>query len=253
MSYNIHSLAKMAGVSVRTLHYYDEKGLLPPSYIERNGYRRYEEKELLRLQQILFFRELDFPLEDIRKILDAPHFDLMQALNDHRRLLEAKKKRLAGLLQTITRTMSKLQKKHAMNDEELYDFFDDPEQKKLQEEARERWGNTKAWRQSQERTKHWRKEDYTRLKKDADVFMRKFASIMHQGIKSKEIQEMIAAHHTGIERFYDCSIEMYKNLGDMYIQDSRFTAYYEKYAKGLAQFMRDAMHYYADTKIGRKA
>ncbi len=105
MSYSIHQLATLAGVSVRTLHYYDEVGLLTPTRLKRNDYRQYEEAELLRLQQIMFFRELDFPLEQIKKILASPNFDMRRALQEQRHLIKIKRHRLDRLIATIDKTI----------------------------------------------------------------------------------------------------------------------------------------------------
>lgn len=246
MAYTVKQLAKIAGVSVRTLHFYDEAGLLKPSSIERNGYRKYEEKELLLLQQILFFKELDFSLGDIKKMITARNFDMVASLQDHKQLIELKKKRLTGLLKTIDKTITKLTKKKMMNDEELYDAFSDEEQKKYQEEAKQRWGNTKAYKQSQERTKNWTKEDYARVKKAAEEFMKRVVAVSDKPIASKEVQAIIREWRQGIDQFYDTTLEMCRNLGEMYVADPRFTKYYDKHKPGLAVFMRDAINYYCD-------
>jgi DNA-binding transcriptional MerR regulator len=246
VSHSVKQLAKLAHISVRTLHFYDETGLLKPSSIKSNGYRVYEEKELLRLQQILFFRELEFPLAEIKKIMNAPGFDIVQALKSHKKLIEVKQKRLTGLLATIESTIKSMKSKKPIEEKALYDHFDDAEQKKYQQEAKERWGNTEAYKQSQERTKHWTKADYEKLKKDGDTFMKTVVATMPKGIASKEIQTLVQQWREGINVFYDTNIEMCRNLATMYTADPRFTKYYEKYAKGLAVFWRDAIYYYCD-------
>ncbi|OGH92572.1 MAG: hypothetical protein A2534_00695 [Candidatus Magasanikbacteria bacterium RIFOXYD2_FULL_39_9] len=123
MSYSVQQLANLAKVSVRTLHYYDQVGLLSPARTQGNGYRHYEEPELLRLQQILFFRELDFSIEKIKRILSSPRFDMKTALNDQRGLIQLKRNRLDGLINTIDKTIKKINKETTMQDEELYGNF----------------------------------------------------------------------------------------------------------------------------------
>lgn len=248
MYYTVHQLAKLAGVSVRTLHYYDEIGLLTPTRIEKNGYRQYGESELLRLQQILFFRELEFPLEQIARVMSAPNFDIRQALHDQRALIELKKKRLTGLLKTIDKTIQKLNDEITMADDELYGSFTKQEMDQYAEEAKQRWGNTEAYKQSQERTKHWTDDDRRRIAKDGIEFMKKVAESMPKGSTSPEAQELIAQHYNSLRTFYEPNCEMYRGLGSMYVDDARFTKYFEDIAPGLAVFMRDAMHAYCDAQ-----
>ncbi len=114
------------------------------------------------------------------------------------------------------------------------------------EEAKQRWGHTEAYKQSNERMKKMTKEDIANLKKNGEIFTRKLASVMPFGPKSREAQELIAQHYNGLRTFYEPNLEMYRGLANMYVDDPRFRAYYDRFAKGLAVFMRDAMNYYAD-------
>ena len=196
MSYTINKLAKLAGVSVRTLHYYDEVGLLKPSAIQKNGYRIYEEREFLLLQQILFFREFDFSLEEIKRITSSPTFDIRRALLDHRVMIELKKKRLSGLIKTIDTTIKKLDHGYSMDEKnlkELYDTFGEDTVKKYAEEVKRRWGHTKAYQQSMERAAKATRVDLEKYKKDADDLMRRAATTMDKGPTSPEFQALIAA------------------------------------------------------------
>lgn len=251
MSYTVQALAKLANTSVRTLHYYDEIGLLSPSRVSRNGYRQYDEPELLKLQQILFFRELDFSLADIKRILSSPYFDMAAALADHRQLIELKRKRLTKLLTTIDQTIKKLNHKTTMSDEELYDSFKDEEMKEYAEEAKERWGNTEAYKQSQARVSKMTKAEMAKLKEDGKKHTQAIADAMDLGVDSPEVQALIKKSHEGVNFFYDCSLEMFRNLGQMYVDDPRFTAYYEKFRPGMAVFMRDAINVYCDKQSGK--
>lgn len=252
MAYSVQQLAKLANTSVRTLHYYDEIGLLSPSRVSRNGYRDYDEPELLKLQQILFFRELDFSLTDIRRILSSPYFDMAAALVDHRKLIELKKKRLNKLLATIDQTIKKLNHETSMSDEELYDSFGDEEMKGYAEEAKQRWGSTDAYKQSQARVSKMTQAQMMQLKEEGKKHTQALADAMDLGVASPDVQALIKKSHDGVNFFYDCSLEMFRNLGQMYVDDPRFTAYYEKFRPGLAVFMRDAINVYCDAQGAKK-
>ena len=249
MEYNIHKLAKLAGVSVRTLHYYDQIGLLKPGRVADNGYRWYEGKELMRLQQILFFRELDFPLSEIKRILDGRDFKIAAALADQKKLIELKRKRLAGLVKTIDKTIQNLNNKTNMDDKDLYNGFSDEEMKKFSEEAKQRWGNTEAYKQSTARVAKMSKDDMAKIQAEGDALMREIAANMAKGPKSPEIQKLIAQHYANLRHFYEPNLKMYRGLGQMYVDDPRFGKYFEKYAAGLAKFMRDAITAFCDSQM----
>ncbi len=246
MTYSIQQLARLTGLSVRTLHHYDAIGLLCPGRNRHNNYRQYGNDELLRLQQILFFRELDFSLDDIKRILDAPEFDMRVALMDQRKLIEINRKRLDKLIETIDKTIKKINKQHIMKDEELYGAFTKKEAEEYAEEARERWGNTDSYKQSTERVQNMTKEQLDKVVTDSETLTREIAEHMDNDPASEAVQELIKRHYEGLRTFYEPTLEMYRGLAEMYVQDPRFTAFYEKYAAGLAQFMHDAMIAYCD-------
>jgi DNA-binding transcriptional MerR regulator len=248
MAYSVKQLVKIAGVSARTLHYYDQIGLLKPSFIKENGYRCYEERELLKLQQILFFRELQFSLKDIARMINSSGFNQLEALKDQRKLLELKKERTQGLINTLDNTIKKIEGGVSMTDDDLFKPFKDGKLVEYMDEAKKRWGETEAYRQSMEKVKHWTKEDYARIKKDGEEFTKQLAEAMDKDIKSPEVQALIEKHYQGIKYFYDCPLEMYRNLGNMYIADFRFTAYYDKFKPGLAAWLQRAISYYCDLK-----
>lgn len=255
MPYTVNTLAKIAGVSVRTLHYYDEVGLLKPSAIQKNGYRLYEERELLMLQQILFFRELDVPIEEIKRIFSSSTFDMRRALRDHRKMIELKKKRLSGLLKTIDTTLQKLERDTPMNDQdlqELYETFGEETMKQYADEVKQKWGNTEAYKQSMERAAKMTKADYEKYKQDSDAFMKKVAATMDRGATSPEFQVLIAEHFKSLRTWYEPSVEMYRGLAKMYVEDPRFTAYYEKYREGLAHVFSEGMLYFIEQSEDRK-
>ncbi len=246
MTYTVQQLADLAGVSVRTLHHYDEIGLLSPGR-ESNGYRSYGEPELLRLQQILLYRELEFPLDEIAELLDKPGFHMPAALKKHREQIEKKQQRLSGLIATIDKTLGKLSGKNEMTDDELFEAFWHKHETEYAAEAEQRWGHTDAYKQSKERTKHLTKEDYKRMAKDGDTFMKTLAKCIDAGPADAKTQDLIAKHYKSLETFYDPSPELYRGLGEMYVNDPRFRAYYEKYDPRMPEFMRDAMNIYSRT------
>ncbi len=254
MIYTVQKLATIAGVSVRTLHYYDQVGLLKPCSVKANGYRLYGEDELLRLQQILFFKELDFPLLAIKRILSSPHFDMRQALRDQRRMIQLKKNRLDRLIKTIDRTIKKINKEITMNDKELYGNFSKEEIEKYTEEARQKWGHTDAFKQSQERVRKMGKDGLNKVLKASGELTIKIAETMKAGLnpKSNEVQRLIALHYDGLRAFYEPSLEIYRGLSNAYITDERFKANYENITKGLAQFMHDAMVAYCEIGEAKK-
>lgn len=247
MAYTVQQLAKLASVSVRTLHYYDQIGLLSPSRVKANGYRYYEEPELLRLQQILFFKELDFPLERIKSIIDSPSFDMKDSLLGQRNLIELKKNRLAKLIKTIDKTIKKINKEINMNDEDLYGNFTKEEYEKYTAEAKERWGHTDAWRESQERVRKMGKEGLKKALDEGGQVSIELAEAMKKGLdpKSTEVQEIIQRHYNWLKNFYEPGPEMYIGLANMYVEDERFTKNIDKTAPGLAAYMREGMIHFA--------
>jgi DNA-binding transcriptional MerR regulator len=246
MKYDIHTLARLSDVSVRTLHHYDAIGVLVPPRDPANGYRSYGENELLRLQQILFFKELGFSLLRIKMILDDPDFDLLHALREHRRALVAERARMQKLIHTLDDTVEKITKRKQMKDEELYDGFSKEEAKRISVEAKERWGKTDAYKESMKRMRNMTKEQMDQVKLEAEEIVKDMARLFGHDSSSREVQEVIGRHYAHLGRFYTPTPEIYRGLADMYIADPRFTAYYEKFHPGLAQFMSAAMRYYAD-------
>lgn len=248
MSYTINQLAKMANVSVRTLHHYDQIGLLGSARNEKNQYRIYEESDLLRLQQILFFRELDFKLEDIKAIISSPNFDIAGALRDHKQMILLKRKRLDALMKTIDKTINKITNKKNMKDEELYDSFTKEEMNELAEEARQRWGHTAAYKESEKKMRSMTKEQMNAIKKEADGILKMAVSVIDKDVRSEEVQEVIALHYKHLSNFYTPNPEMYRGLAEMYITDPRFKKHFEEYHPSLPQFMHDAMLVFVEGK-----
>lgn len=250
MPYSINTFAKHTGVTPRTLRFYEQKGLLTPSQRQHNGYRVYTDTESARLQQILFFRELDFPLDEIKHLLDHPRFDPCEALAYQKELLLMKKKRLAKLIRTIETTLTHMSTHQPVDDKDIYGSLSQEEIESYKREAKERWGHTDAYRQSQERVKGFKKEDWQAIQDATDANMKALVALMVAGKAptDPEVQAEIAKHHAGIERFYECSTQIYRGLGEMYLADQRFGDFYRKYHTDLPEFLVQGMRAFCDGK-----
>jgi DNA-binding transcriptional MerR regulator len=247
-TYTIQQLARLAGVSVRTLHYYDQLGLLKPSARTAAGYRLYGEANLLRLQQILFFRELDFPLTEIQAILDDPAFDQVKALRDHQLLLQQEADRLGRLLKTIEKTISRLTEDNMtlpMTDEELYEGFTPDQIERYTREANELY-DSKIVAEANRRVRNMTKAQWQAVKVEGGAVAQQLAELMDKKPGDAAVQAAIARHYAWVNNFWHPTAESYRGLGEGYAQHPEFRAFYEKYRPGLADFMCTAMTYYAD-------
>lgn len=241
-TWRVGELAKLAGVSVRTLHHYDAIGLLKPSGRSNGDYREYHRADLLRLQQILFYRELDMPLDQIKCAVDAPGFDICAALQNHRRDLISRQQRLSELISTVDRTLLSLTtKENDMKDHEYYQGFIAREQaEQFDQEARRKYGNDKV-DESWSNIRKMGRPAFQELLRHGETINARLAQLMTLDPASAEVQAVIAEHHAYIGRFYTVTPEIYEGLADMYTADPRFTAYYEKTATGLARFISAGM------------
>jgi len=238
----IHEAAKIAGVSVRTLHYYDEIGLLRPDKVTKAGYRLYGNESLSRLQQILFFRELGFPLREIAQIMKNPNFDARQALEQHKALLILKRERLDRL---IALTDSILKGEKAMSFEEFDRSEIEATRKKYAAEAQKRWGSTDAYQESAYKTAGYGKEEWKAIGEESDRIFSSFAACRDKDPASSEAQDLVEAWRAHISRFfYDCTKEILAGLGEMYTEDERFTQNIDRFGEGTARFIRDAIRVY---------
>lgn len=244
-TYTVRQLARLAGVSVRTLHHYDQIGLLKPQARSAARYRLYAEGDLLRLQQILFFKELQVPLGEIRQMLDGADFDAVAALKNHRRLLHAEAQRLAQLINTIDKTIEKLTEVNMeLTDEELYEGFSREEIERYRREARQRY-DPKLVEESEKRVRKMSKAQWQALKAEGEQIYQEMAALMGRAPEDAQVQQVIARHHTMIEHFYTAPAELYAGLGRLYIEDPEFRVFFERYAPGLAGFMQAAMAVYS--------
>jgi DNA-binding transcriptional MerR regulator len=246
VTYTVKQLSDLAGVSARTLHFYDEIGLLKPSAKGENGYRYYGEGSLLRLQQILFFKELDFSLAEIQEIVDRPDFDLVKALGAHRRLLEERALRLKRLIHTVDKTMMHLKGEIDMSDNEYYEGFNEEKQKEYSQEARQRWG-TAVVQESENRWNRLTPEQKAAKQAESDAVTRAIVAHMAEGPASPEIQRLIGRMHEGMQFYYDCTYDIFQGLGHMYNEDERFKSMYQKrYHPDLPAFLEQAITYFCE-------
>jgi DNA-binding transcriptional MerR regulator len=243
-AYTVGELADLGRVSIRTLHHYDAVGLLAPSGRTGAGYRLYGREELERLQQILLYRELDFSLDAITRIMLDPTFDRRAALVAQREQLAARAGRMQAILAAIDAALDALKRGEPMNDAEMFEVFGDFDPKQYQAEVEERWGDTDPYKESARRAARYTKDDWKQIKAEGDAVARELGDRLAAGayLGDADVQALVERHRLQIDRwFYPCSIEMQVNLGDMYVADPRFSTTYDRYQPGLARFLRDAI------------
>ncbi|MFD7546001.1 MerR family transcriptional regulator [Streptomyces sp. NPDC059578] len=244
MSYSVGRVAGFAGVTVRTLHHYDEIGLLPPSERSPAGHRRYGEADLDRLQQILFYRELGFPLEEVAVLLDDPDADPREHLRRQHDLLTARIDRLRLMAAAVETAMEARSMGIDLTPEEKFEVFGDFDPDAHEEEVQERWGGTEAHRESRRRTGAYTKDDWARVGREFAAIHRRMGDLLVQGVEADSPAAMdVAEDHRRFisDTSYACGYEMHVALGEMYVADERFTATYEAIEPGLAGYLRDAM------------
>jgi DNA-binding transcriptional MerR regulator len=240
----VSEVARLSGVSVRTLHHYDEIGLLEPSARSEAGYRLYDRRDLERLQEILLFRELEIPLDDIRVLLAGGAFDRRAALELQRDMLGQKAARLEALIASVERAINAEGTGVRMTKEEMFEVFGDFDPAEYEAEVRERWGETDAYRESARRTARYTKADWERFKAESEQIGTDTAALMDVGVPAGDPRAMDLAEQARLQIdtwFYPCSHEMHVNLAEMYIADPRFTATYEKIHVGMARYWHDAI------------
>jgi DNA-binding transcriptional MerR regulator len=249
MEYTINKLAKLAGVSTRTLRYYDELGLLSPARVSSNGYRIYGQKEIDRLQQILFYRELGVSLEEIRNILASKDFDGLSALESHLTALLARREQLNLLVANVEKTIKTMKGEMIMSDQEKFEGFlqklVDHNEHQYGEEARAKYGDERVNR-SNAKVLNMSKEQFTELERLTEDLNETLKAAFEQGDPASELAQKACELHKRWLCFYwdDYSKEAHKGVTQMYVDDPRFTAYYDKISPGCAAFLRDAVAIY---------
>lgn len=252
--FKVKEVADLVGVSVRTLHHYDQIGLLKPGSASPAGYRLYTDQDLEKLQQVLFFKELGFSLQETKVIIDNPGFDRKQAMIGQKKLLIAKKNRLERIITSLEQTITSLEGGMRMNGKEMFKAFDmtdiEEHKAKYAAETKEKYGNTTAYHESMAKTSKYTKEDWARITANAGEIHQKVFTNMPKGAADPEVQKAIAELRQHItDNFYNCTPEIFRGLGDLYVNDERFTANIDKTKPGLAKFLREAMHFYCDNLV----
>jgi len=250
MAYTVSKLGKISGVSVRTLHWYDELGLLKPAYHGSGGYRYYEEEQLLILQQILFFRELGLELKQIKRILSRGDFDKLVALSSHREVLKKSMARTKKLIKTIDKTMEHLKGKIKMKEQEMYYGFSKEKQAEYEKQIIDRFGKT-AYDESRNNIKNWSKTDWARSKEEFDTICKELTALLEKKAKgnSEEVQKVIREHFNWLSQYWTPTNETYAAHGK-FIEESELRKAYEKYHHELPKFISDAIQVFAKNELG---
>jgi len=245
MPYTIKEVADLAGVSTRTIRYYDEIGLLSPAETRDNGYRYYDQDSLLMLQQIMFLRELDVPLKEIHLILNQPGFNLLSGLEKHRVALQARAARLSTMIETVNQTIAMLQGESIMSDKDYFEGFDETQ---YEEEAKQRWGHTSPYAESQKKWSSYSNEQKEAIKfEGGEITMRMVGNDPGLSPDDPAVQAAVGDYYAYLNKyFYTCEVEFIRNLADMWVQDPRFAINYERIREGGAEFVRQAVHIFCD-------
>jgi DNA-binding transcriptional MerR regulator len=243
MAFTVGELARLTGITVRALHHYDEIGLVVPSQRTAAGYRLYDDRDVIRLQQVLLFRELGLPLDEIAFAIDEAG-TREELLRKHREVLVAKRSRIDAMLAALDGALGALEKGTAMQPDDVKQMFEGFDHSQYEQEAKERWGDTDAYKESMRRTKQYGKAEWDQIQGDWQKLYSDLAALMQAGtpVTDARVQTLVDAHRAHIDRwFYPCSKEMHKGLGAMYVQDARFAANLDKVAPGFAQYLSDAI------------
>lgn len=250
-AFRMKQFSELAGVSIKTLRHYEKIGLLAPERMNDAGYRRYSKDDLFRLQEIQFFRELDFGLAEIKSIIESPGYRRDEALASQKELLTLKIKRLNTMIRTIDKTLQSEEMGIEMANDELFGgLVDDETLEEYAKEAKERWGGTDAYKESERKTARYTKKDWERINGTSSDIYIKIADLMDGGADpgDAEVQAQTKRWYDHItDSFYTCTPEIFRGLGEMYVADHRFTENIDKVRPGLAAFLKDAMKIYADS------
>lgn len=247
--YKINEVSKLTGVSIRMLHHYDKIRLLEPSKRTDSNYRMYNDDDIARLYQILLFKELEFPLQEIKQILDDKDFNREEVLKAQRNLIFKKKQRLERILESIDDTIENLGGETMSKDNFKAFGYEEVKkhQEKYKEETEKRYGNSDAYKESQEKTSKYSKNDWENIMGEASFIYEELAKLRDKDPSDKLVQDLVEQWRNHIStNFYNCTIEIFRGLALMYVADERFTKNIDKYGEGLAQFMSDAMNIYCD-------
>src|SRR5512145_2294036 len=239
----VKQLSKLAGVTPRTLHHYDEIGLLKPARVGDNGYRYYGDESVLQLQQILFYRELGIPLEDIKKIMGRRDFDVLGALRSHRDALQKQVKRLNRLLSTVDNTIEHLKGNHAMSDKAYFEGFSEEQQEKYAAEAEQMY-DPETVRASNRKWKTYSAAKKESILAEGNAIYTDMAAVMLKGASSREAQDIVERWRKHMDYFWTPKLDQLLDLANGYNDDPRFKANFDKMHPKLAEFFREAVNTY---------
>jgi DNA-binding transcriptional MerR regulator len=243
----VKQLARMAGITPRTLHYYDEIGLLKPSRVGANGYRYYSEDALLRLQQILLYRELDMPLEDIKQIMGRRDFDVLSALQEHKQELGKRVMRLERLIATVDHTIDYLKGKKAMSEKQLFEVFSEEQQAEYEKEAMQMY-DPETVKASNRKWKSYSAAEKQRIGEEGNAIYQDLLKAMPKGAASPEVQACVERWRKHMEYFWVPNDDQLLGLANLYNDDPRFKANFDKVHPDLAEFMRSAVSIYVEDR-----
>jgi DNA-binding transcriptional MerR regulator len=251
MAYTVNKLARLSGASVRTLHFYDEIGLLKPAYYGENNYRYYEEEQLLLLQQILFYREFGFQLNDIQRILSSDNFNKIEALKSHKNILRKNLDQTKNLIKTIDKTIAHLRGKAKMKDEELYYGFDSQKQKEHEKYLVDKGILTQEFlNECNKKTKHWNVEEKNAFIQDIEKIMQGLIMAIEKKTSpaSEEVQNLMRRHYDWLERTWTPTKESYVGLIPLY-QTPEFRVFYDVRHPKLLEFIVEAMKIFSEKEL----
>lgn len=251
--YRIKEVADLLGISVRMLHHYNKIDLIKPESFTEAGYRLYSDDNLSMLQQVLFFRELNFSLQEIKEIINNKNFNQMKALETHKTMLKEKIKKLEKIIETVDKTINSIKGGAKMDKKEMFETFDmtdiEKHQKEYYEETKINYGHTKAYQESQKKTAHYTKKDWKEITEKGTLLYKKLASLITVDVKSQSVQTIVDELRNYISTyFYDCTIKIFQGLGQLYVTDPRFTKNIDQYGEGLAEFLKDAIDVYCEKR-----
>ncbi len=251
MTYTVNKLAKLSGVSIRTLHFYDEIGLLKPSHYGENNYRYYGEAQLLMLQQILFFRELGFQLSDIQRIISSTDFDKIETLESHKIILKNNLNQTKQLVETLNKTIAHLRGEENMKLEEIFHGFNDEKQKDYENFLIDSGVDQGAIKQCNDKVKNWKKEQWIENKREADEIHAELVSAINNLIapSSPEVQQLIKKHYQMTTHFWTPTKETYIGLSEFYGSHPDFVKFYDDLHPKLLEYLAEAMKIFSKNNL----
>lgn len=245
MKLSVGQITKLLGISAKALHYYDEIGLVKPTETSETGYRYYDSDALSKLQQVMFYRELEFSLKEISQFFDNPNYNKHQTLKSHRELLILKRQHIDDLISIIDNTIGGNQNMTNKIGTSASDIIE--AKKKYADEVRECWGKTKEYEENARKQENYSKNDILFITAEADKILYEFSSNLDKCPDDLKIQSLVSKWQKYISKYhYECSLQMLSFLGNMYVNDERFRKNIDRFGDGTAQLMSEAIKVYCN-------